>query len=469
MAEKIMLSLEILNNYGTMILHFHILRPPGRRGETAGLDAFEGPVPRKAAWKQKNGKKGVAVLVDLSAVCVANGLGAALMLTLLLSNRAIPRNVFLDDKIFSAMCRVTLCLCIAETAAFWVDGRLFFGAIFLSRLINALLFMATSTFALLWVLYVHYKLFASQEGLRRVGRILAVPVAAVCLMAAANLVADVFFTVSPENVYARTPLFYGIYVLAYGYLLLGAGMVLRYQKRVGKYLFMPVLVFLGPIFVGSLIQLHLYGIALIWVSAAFGLVALYVNLQNEASLLDPLTGLYNRGYLNRFLGDAFQRNAPDRRLAGVMLDVNSFKEINDTFGHSEGDVALKMVARSLMEAVRGNEFAVRYGGDEFIVITDAETEEELEGLKTRIQEAVARANEGGGRPYRLMLAMGSVCYHPDMGGLDRFLWHMDQRMYEEKRRFYSGSRDRRGAERRRRETGTAVRPASVMERSGESD
>ena len=93
-------------------------------------------------------------MVDLSAVLVANGLGAALMVTLLLSDREVPHNVFLDDKIFSAMCQLTLCLCVIETAAFWVDGKTFAGAIACSRISNVLLFVANSVFAFLWTVYV---------------------------------------------------------------------------------------------------------------------------------------------------------------------------------------------------------------------------------------------------------------------------------------------------------------------------
>lgn len=385
---------------------------------------------------ERTEKKGVAALIDLSAVCVANGLGAALMLTLLLSNRAIPHNVFLDDKLFNVMCRITLCLCVLETAAFWIDGKIFPGAVLLSRLLNALLLVSASAFTLLWVLYVDYKLFGSADRLRRIIRPLCVPPLVLCLLAALNIFIDVFFTVTPGNVYVRTPLFYGLCVIAYSYLLLGAGIVLYYQRRVGKYLFMPVMVFLGPIFLGTIVQMCCYGIALIWVSAAFGLVALYVNLQNEASLLDPLTRLYNREYLNRFLNDIFQKNVQQLHMGGIMLDINSFKAINDTFGHSEGDMALRLVGRCLMEAVSGAEFVVRYGGDEFIVITCAATEEALEALKGRISAAVAQASERSGRPYRIALAMGAALYRPDMGGADQFLRQMDQRMYEEKRQFY---------------------------------
>ena len=78
---------------------------------------------------------------------------------------------------------------------------------------------------------------------------------------------------------------------------------------------------------------------------AVGVVSLYINIQNEASSVDLVTGLYNRQYLRRYLGYAGQRLEPERRLVGLMLDVDDFKEINDTHGHVVGDAALRDVGQ----------------------------------------------------------------------------------------------------------------------------
>ena len=399
-------------------------------------------------------------MVNMSAVLVANGLGAGLMLVLMLSSHTVPRTVFLDDRIFSAMCRLTFCLCVLETASFWVDGKLFVGAEALSRVLNVLLFIANSSFSFLWPLYVDCKLFEKTDRLRRYYPLLAIPALAVCLLAAANLFTDVFFTISDGNIYARTPLFVLSYLVTYGYLLFGAAMVLRYQNRVGKYLIMPVLLFLLPIFVGSLLQLCFYGIALIWVSVAFGLVSLYISLQNEASLLDPLTKLYNREYLNRFLNGSFQKGLAGRQMVGIMMDINSFKEINDTYGHSEGDAALKMVGRCLLDTVPGDAVAVRYGGDEFIVLAGVRSERETDGLMERIRARLELANDQDARPYRITLSMGAAPFYPGEDDLDLFLGRMDRNMYEAKRAYYSGANGRRAGERRRQR---AAQPSGAGE------
>lgn len=393
-------------------------------------------------------------MVDLSAVLVANGLGAALMVTLLLSDREVPHNVFLDDKIFSAMCQLTLCLCVIETAAFWVDGKTFAGAIACSRILNVLLFVANSAFAFLWTVYVDYKLFGQEARLRRFGPLLALPAVVVLVMSVLNLWMDVFFTISAENIYTRTTLMILPYIVTYGYLIYGAVMVLRYQNKVGKYLFMPVMVFLLPVFVGSLLQMLFYGIALTWVSVAFGLTALYINLQNEVSLLDPLTKLYNRTYLNRYLNSTMQRSGMERKTAGIMLDINSFKEINDTYGHSEGDTALQLVGQCLMDTVSGANVAVRYGGDEFIIILRVREEREVEQMMERIRMRMAQISGESARPYTITLSMGTALYDPATDNLDRFLGRMDQRMYEAKRSYYSGSNNRRRRGEYREESAT---------------
>lgn len=390
-------------------------------------------------------------MINLPAVLIANGLGASLMLTLIFSNRKGTRTVFLAEKLFFFMCQLTLGLCLVETFTFYIDGKMFPGSVFLNRLSNSLLFITNSVFSFWWTMYVDYKLFGQISRLRRIYPWVALPAVVVCLLAALNLFTDVFFTVSADNVYARTPLAVITYLVTYFYLLGGGIMAFRYRRKSGKYLFMPVAVFLTPIFVGSLLQMLFYGIALIWVSVAFGLVSLYINLQNEISLLDPLTKLYNREYLVRYLNFMRQKPPAKKKMAGIMMDVNAFKEINDTLGHSEGDTALRLVGQCLMEVVRGDNFSVRYGGDEFIVICQVHSQQELDRLCERIRRRVDRQNDGGVLPYRLSLSMGSTLYNSASDDVDSFLRRMDQNMYEDKRRYYSDSRNDRRHRRNRPE------------------
>ncbi len=379
---------------------------------------------------------------------VANGLGAGLMLTLILSNPQKTRNVFLDEKIYFIMCNLTLTLCIVETLTFWIDGHLFMGAIFLNRILNALIFVTNSLFSFLWTVYVDYKLFGQVDRLKKIYPYVAIPAAIVSLMGILNIFIDIFFTVAPDNIYQRTPLAIISYLVTYGYLMTGAIMVFIFHKKIGKYLFMPVIVFLTPVFIGSLFQMLYYGIALIWVSVSFGLISLYINLQNEASMLDSLTKLYNREYLTRYLNYMQQKSSNEKLIAGIMMDINAFKEINDVYGHSEGDTALRIVGQCLMDVLSGDQFAVRYGGDEFIVILTIHQKQEIDVIIHRICQKVEQLNDTGNRPYRISLSMGSAIFQPGNESIDGFLRQMDEHMYQNKRAYYSDSQnDRRRANR----------------------
>ena len=392
-------------------------------------------------------------MINLPAVFVANGLGVALMLTLIFSNRRVARNMFLDDKLFYTMNWLALLLCVVETITFCVDGRSFAGAVFWNRLLNVVLFVADISFAFLWTVYVDFKLFGRLDRLHRIYPFVALPAVLITILSLANLFWNIFFTVSPQNIYARTPAVVWVYLLTYGYLAAGAVMVMVYRKKVGKYLFMPVAVFLTPIFLGSLLQFLFYGLALIWVSVSFGLVSLYINLQNEVTMLDTLTKLYNREYLTRFLNmaqqkyDQLQRGKKGLCMCGLMLDVNTFKEINDTYGHSEGDLALQAVGECLMGQMQGDRFAVRYGGDEFVIIAWVKNEQQMKNLAENIQTKVSQANAKYNRPYRLSVSVGYAMYEPGQDDMDSFLRRLDQQMYQEKRRYYSDSKNNRRSRR----------------------
>ncbi len=89
----------------------------------------------------------------------------------------------------------------------------------------------------------------------------------------------------------------------------------------------------------------------------------------ELAVLDPLTGLYNRRYCDDRLKAEIQRVERNRLpLIVILVDLDNFKEINDCLGHAAGDLVLKEFSRNLNKTIRGSDFAVRMGGDEFLVV-----------------------------------------------------------------------------------------------------
>ena len=87
------------------------------------------------------------------------------------------------------------------------------------------------------------------------------------------------------------------------------------------------------------------------------------------SICDPLTGWYNRRYMEETLEREIRRAARTKRpLSVIMLDIDNFKEFNDSFGHEAGDVALQNLCQMLKTQIRSEDVACRYGGDEFVLV-----------------------------------------------------------------------------------------------------
>ena len=366
--------------------------------------------------------------INLPAILAANGMGSYLMSVILMSRRKRARLAFPDGRIFYWMCRLCLGLCVLETVGFFLEGKLFPGARTLFLWISAAGFWASAILSYLWICYVDYKLFGDLSGLRRRSPAAAAPAAVIALLSVVNLFVDVFFGITEDNLYYRTALVILPYAVAYGYLTWGLVMTCR-GRRAGRRLYMPALVFLIPVYLGSLIQLLHYGIALIWASVAIGLTFLYINLQHEENFLDPLTGLYNRNYLTHYIAD---RGRAGGRVTGILLDINDFKYINDTFGHVEGDRVLQAVGQMLVRAAGSDAVVIRYGGDEFVVLLEGVGQDRTEQVKKALDEELQAYRHAGGTPLSLAAGVAEL----DGRHVMAFFREMDRNMYQKKRAFY---------------------------------
>lgn len=371
---------------------------------------------------------------NLTAILVANGVGICLMLVVLFGSRRRLRMVSVCWQMFHWMCWSCLILCLLETAAFLLDGQQFAGARHLALTCNTVAQMLAVLVGFLWTCFVDYKLLGDLERLKKRGRILIIPALLICVLLVCNLFADVFFGLDDNNIYYRTSLFAVPWVVVYGYMAYSAVLSYRHRKRVDQYLFMPILIFLLPVYVGSLLQMFFYGISLVWVSLSLGLIYLYINLQNEEMYLDPLTRLYNRNYLVHYMDHLVQQGVKKAGTAGIMLDIDDFKYVNDTYGHSEGDAVLRAVGALLHRAAAEDAVVIRYGGDEFVILLVDAAPERLQAVRERIRQEREALNAAGTFPFSLSFSTGLAKFDTeDVYGLFQ---EMDRRMYEEKRRHY---------------------------------
>ncbi|MCH4193319.1 MAG: GGDEF domain-containing protein [Butyrivibrio sp.] len=167
-----------------------------------------------------------------------------------------------------------------------------------------------------------------------------------------------------------------------------------------------------------------------------GAFLLHNNTLSQLISLDPLTRLNNRSEFRNYL--SAKMALPTRgRLCLLMMDMNGFKSINDTYGHLEGDAALKRVSMCLKKAcadVPGRPFIARYGGDEFIVVAETDNNFETERICDSIHMTLALENHKAQAPYQLTVSIGTARCDSSMHTIYDLVARADQELYRKKQK-----------------------------------
>ncbi|HYV50013.1 MAG TPA: GGDEF domain-containing protein [Myxococcaceae bacterium] len=154
----------------------------------------------------------------------------------------------------------------------------------------------------------------------------------------------------------------------------------------------------------------------------------------ELATTDPLTGLRNRRYFQERLREECARaDRAEQPLSLLMLDLDHFKGVNDTYGHPVGDDALAHVARLITGSVRSCDVACRVGGEEFAVLCPGAREEEARRVAERVRRALERTplQVGEGREVVLTGSLGLAVREPD-GGTEDLVRQADLALYRAK-------------------------------------
>jgi diguanylate cyclase (GGDEF)-like protein len=153
------------------------------------------------------------------------------------------------------------------------------------------------------------------------------------------------------------------------------------------------------------------------------------------ALIDDLTGLHNRrGFLTLAAHHLKVAHRTGRSFLLVFVDLDGLKQVNDTFGHPEGNRALLEAADVLRGSFRQSDILGRLGGDEFVVLTPEANENSAEMVLSRLQEKASACNRKPGRIYALSLSVGIVAGRPEQAcSLEELLAQADALMYEQKR------------------------------------
>jgi diguanylate cyclase (GGDEF)-like protein len=257
-----------------------------------------------------------------------------------------------------------------------------------------------------------------------------------------------FFISASDNLFFHGSKYFIRFIFGYSPILfaIGDGIIsFRIFKKNQFYLIVIFVILTG---IGSIIDILEERTVLVWPCFTTAMLYAYFFIIKSDSRIDSLTGIGNRYCFNEFIDKLSRQSGKGSNqdpYAIVMIDMDRFKEINDTLGHLEGDNALKDMAAIIKGCIRHSDFAARYGGDEFVLATRAKND--IEKLMFRIQQAIDIQNEKKIRKYRIEMSYGHDVF---IAGGDRsiqeFLTHIDNLMYKQKSKRRRSS-DRGGSER----------------------
>ena len=256
-----------------------------------------------------------------------------------------------------------------------------------------------------------------------------------------NIFYPLVFSVS-DGRYQRGFAYIIFLIFAAFYILDSLFLYVKRVKKNGSLKLFPVHIFLIPVILGVVIQAFFVEIAITWTSIAISVAGIMTALKNEIIFTDCLTGLYNRVYLEFLHKRAC--NKKDCWVSGIMIDLNGFKQINDNYGHAEGDLALCIVADLLRKSFSEYGVVTRYAGDEFVIMLNTTDDQLIQKIIKSAKKNFVTENEKNDKPYQLSASMGYAITNLSNETIDDFMNRIDEQMYQDKMKYYEHNDRRNG-------------------------
>lgn len=159
----------------------------------------------------------------------------------------------------------------------------------------------------------------------------------------------------------------------------------------------------------------------------------------QESITDPLMGIFNRRFLDRRLQEELIRaKRHELELAILILDIDNFKRVNDTWGHQNGDIVLRHLARLLLDALRQTDLLARYGGEEFVVVLPHTTKQDASVLAERLRQLVEASpvvldgHQMGQQELQVTVSIGISCFLAEDDTPCTILERADKALYQAK-------------------------------------
>ncbi len=339
----------------------------------------------------------------------------------------------MHNQLFRWLIVSVFALLILESFTWILDGSSAKSVIVFDYLVTISLYLLTPLPSFLWELYVKLQLFQDPKSVRPDVMAFGIPIALTYVLTLTSPLTNLMFRFDANHVYHRGVLYPILAILSLLPILVSFFYILIYRKRLTpKYARMLLIVPL-LIVAASVLQIVFYGLSLIWSSISLALLFAYMRIQSDQVYLDHLTGVFNRRQMDIYLADRIRMAETGRNFSCVLLDIDHFKTVNDKLGHVAGDEALKDASNILKSSIRKGDFLARYGGDEFLIVTDIDDEQSLQSLIKRINENSNEFNRSMQRSYSISFSAGETIYDPKRKWTrDQLISYVDGLMYQNK-------------------------------------
>ena len=349
------------------------------------------------------------------------------------------RRGFSQTQDIIILCRIQLLIIVIlvmDIIMWSTDGMEGKAAYITEYAVNMIYFTGQVLVVMDWVRYVVYRVYNKKlpEKVDMFG--LVIPAVAIMVVIFTTPVTKLCFYVDSSNFYHRGSLCTVLALITMAYIIVASFIGLhRRSKEILSEKRRECLIisaFAIPPLIGGSAQVLTYGIALLWPTVVLSILMAFINMQNQAISQDALTGLNNRGNLDRYLNSVV--DGSDRSVALIIADINNFKKINDSFGHDVGDDVLTYVSEILKKTFAGTPaFLARYGGDEFVIVMADEPAGSTEIMIRKIIDNVKMFNDTIDYGFELSLGIGYAKY-PDQNITDvnSLLKAADTNMYVNK-------------------------------------
>lgn len=340
------------------------------------------------------------------------------------------------------ICSISICFAdvLTRIVALYQESDSFMRS--LSYMCNEIYFALQVCVSSIWFAYAQREIHASwrENTLKLV--LCLIPMAFLLIFIMLTGATGWLFSIGASNRYQRGMLFALHPIVCMLYLVIPAASAIQKIRKKEYFLqrnkLVTIMLFAAVVLPFVVLQVVLGSdFPLFCLGYTLALLVLFVNRQNQRITIDELTGVSNRSQAMRYL--SYKMNAPAepgqaiKSLYVLMVDIDKFKHINDTFGHVEGDEALKRTASVLKRSVPRSYFIGRYGGDEFIIVGEASREEEVQQICETIRENIEIANYQAMLPYNFTVSIGYSVRNGQITSIPDFVKMADQNLYRMKK------------------------------------